>query len=330
MLFPRLRHNIVNRGRVFPALVWVFFRLWEYMGMMAKKENSMRIAALEAGGTKMVCAIGNERGEILEQASFPTLTPEQTIPQIREFFSGKDIEALGIGCFGPVDVDKQSPTFGHITTTPKKGWANFDMVGAFRDLGVPIGFDTDVNGSVLGEWKWGAGRGLRHLIYITIGTGVGAGIISGGKPFHGLTHAEGGHVIMERHPEDHYPGYCIFHGNCFEGMCCGPALEARWGQKAQFLADKPEVWEIEAFYIAQALVDYVVLFAPERIILGGGVMHQQQLLPLIREAFAKRFNNYLQLAPYKDLDNFIVGQSLDDKQGILGAFVLGMEAAEGK
>lgn len=287
-------------------------------------EKNMKIGALEAGGTKMVCAIGNENGEIFEQQSFPTETPEITLPKLVGYFKERDIEALGIGCFGPIDVHKDSPTYGYITTTPKIAWQNCDMVGAFRELNVPIGFDTDVNGSVLGEYTWGIGRGLHSCIYITIGTGVGVGIIADGKLLHGMLHAEGGHVLLTKHPDDTYKGRCPFHPNCFEGLCAGPAVEERWGKKGTELADQTEVWEMEAFYIAQALVDYAMVLSPQRIILGGGIMHQTQLLPLIREEFKKQLNGYLKTKEIEDLDQYIVVQSLDDKQGIMGALKLAM------
>ncbi len=203
----------------------------------------MVLGALEAGGTKMVCAIGNEKGEILEQISIPTETPEITVPKLLSFFKGKEIEALGIGCFGPIDVDRTSETYGYITTTPKLAWQNCDIVGAFkRELGVPVGFDTDVNGSALGEYTWGIAKGLHSCIYITIGTGVGVGVIVDGNLIHGMMHPEGGHVLLNRHPEDTYEGFCPFHKNCLEGMAAGPAIEARWGKKGAELADRDEVW----------------------------------------------------------------------------------------
>lgn len=284
----------------------------------------MRIGALEAGGTKMVCAIGNEQGEIFEQQSFPTLTPAETLPALLDFFKDKKIEALGIACFGPLDLNRDSETYGYITTTPKLAWQNCDIVGAFKSLGVPVGFDTDVNGSVLGEHTWGIGKGLKSCIYITIGTGVGVGIISDGNLLHGMLHSEAGHILLTRHPKDTYPGKCPFHGNCLEGMCAGPAVEERWGAKGTELADRPEVWEMESYYIAQALVDFTLMISPQRIILGGGIMHQTQLLPLIRKEFAKLMNGYLHTKELDDLDSFIVVQSLQDKQGIMGALKLGV------
>lgn len=289
----------------------------------------MLLGAIEAGGTKMVCAIGNENGEISEQTSIPTETPEITIPKMLSFFQDKGIDALGIGCFGPIDVNRNSDTYGYITTTPKPGWKNFDMVGTFkRALNVPVGFDTDVNGSVLGEYTWGIGKGLNSCIYITIGTGIGAGIIDDGKLLHGMLHPEGGHILLHKLPEDNYKGFCPFHENCFEGLAAGPAIEGRWGKKAVELADNIEVWEMEAEYIAQALVNYTCILSPQRIILGGGVMHQKQLLPMIRSRFGKLLNGYLKTKELEDLDSFIVLQSLDDKQGIMGALRLGMMELE--
>lgn len=289
----------------------------------------MILGALEAGGTKMVCAVGNEKGEILEQISVPTETPEITIPKLISFFEAKGIEALGIACFGPVDLNRESETYGYITTTPKKGWQNYNIVGAFREtLHVPVGFDTDVNGSALGEFTWGVGKGLNSCIYITIGTGIGVGVIADGKLLHGMLHPEGGHILLHPMAGDRYEGKCPFHKNCFEGLASGPAIEGRWGKKAAELADKEVVWQLEAEYIAQALVNYTCILSPQRVILGGGVMHQTQLLPMIREKFAKLLNGYLKTKELEDLDTYIVAQSLDDKQGIMGALKLGMAERE--
>ena len=294
--------------------------------MKGLKTYNMRIGALEAGGTKMVCAVGNENGEIFEQESFPTDTPEITIPKLLHFFKDRNIDALGIGCFGPLDLNKNSDTYGYITTTPKLAWQNFDMVGAFRSLEVPIGFDTDVNGSALGEYTWGIGKGLNSCIYITIGTGVGVGVIADGNLLHGMLHPEAGHILLAKHPEDSYQGKCPFHPNCFEGLCAGPAVEERWGKKGIELTDKKEVWELEAYYIAQALVNYTLTLSPERIILGGGIMHQTQMLPLVRAKFKDFLNGYIQTKQLEDLDHYIVVQSLNDKQGIMGAIKLGLQA----
>lgn len=289
----------------------------------------MILGALEAGGTKMVCAIGNEKGEIMEQVTIPTETPDITVPKLLAFFREKRIEALGIGCFGPIDLDRNSETYGYITTTPKLAWQNYDMVGTFKkELGVPVGFDTDVNGSVLGEYTWGIAKGLHSCIYITIGTGVGVGVIVDGRLLHGMMHPEGGHILLHKLPQDTYQGFCPFHKNCMEGLAAGPAIEGRWGQKAIYLIDRGEVWELEAEYIAQALVNYTMLLSPQRIILGGGVMHQTQLLALVREKFKTLLNGYIKTKEIEDLENYIVLQSLDDKQGIMGALKLGMMELE--
>lgn len=284
--------------------------------------------ALEAGGTKMVCAIGDENGNILERVSIPTGTPENTMPPMIEFFKGKGISALGIGCFGPVDLDKKSPTYGYITSTPKLAWTNYPIVAEFeKALGVPVGFDTDVNAAALGEATWGITRDVENSIYITIGTGVGVGVIANGKPYHGMIHPEGGHILLARHPEDPMVGSgCPFHENCMEGLAAGPSLEKRWGVKGAELADRPEVWEMEAWYIGQAITNYIMILSPERIICGGGVMHQPVLLPLIRKEVARQMNGYIKGKGMDDLDNYIVGVSLNDNQGAMGAVKLAMDA----
>lgn len=287
----------------------------------------MRIGALEAGGTKMVCAIGDENGNIIEQESFPTLSPEETMPVLVEWFKVRDIDALGIGCFGPVDLNKRSATYGYITTTPKPGWANTDVAGAFSCLNVPIGFDLDVNASAIGEYTWGIGKGLSSIVYVTIGTGVGAGVIIDDRLIHGMIHAEAGHILLTRHPSDlAYKGRCPFHRNCIEGLCAGPAVAERWGKPGKELADDMRVWELEAYYLGQMCVDFALAYSPQRIILGGGIMHQTQLLPLIRKEFKEQLGGYLKSAEIDDLDSYIVVQSMDDKQGIMGAVKLGLDA----
>lgn len=289
----------------------------------------MRLGALEAGGTKMVCAIGNENGEIFERVSIPTETPEITMPKLIDYFKDKEIEALGIGCFGPIDLNRMSDTYGYITTTPKLKWANYNIVGAFKEaLGVPVGFDTDVNGSALGEATWGITKGLENSVYFTIGTGVGAGIISNGKLLHGMLHPEGGHVLLAKHPDDSYAGKCPYHRNCLEGLAAGPAIEARWGKKGIELADRKEVWEMEAFYIGQAIVDYIMILSPQRIILGGGVMHQEHMMPLVREEVKRQLSGYIQTRELENLDSYIVLPSLNDNQGIMGALKLAMDELE--
>ena len=284
--------------------------------------------SLEAGGTKMVCAIGDEQGNILERVSIPTLAPENTMPAILDFFKNKNISALGIGCFGPVDLDKKSPTYGHITTTPKLAWKNYDIVGVCeKELGVPVGFDTDVNGSALGEATWGCTKDLDNSIYITVGTGIGVGVIIDKKPYHGMLHPEGGHIFLARHPQDPMErGICPYHELCLEGLASGPSIQARWGKPGVELADRKEVWELEAYYLAQAICSYIMILSPERIIVGGGVAHQEQMMPLIRAEVKRQMGGYIAAKGMQDLDNYIVLPSLIDNLGILGALKLAMDA----
>lgn len=289
----------------------------------------MKIGGLEAGGTKMVCAIGDENGNIYDTMTIPTLRPEETVPKMYEYFKDNNVEALGIASFGPIDLNKSSKTYGYVTTTPKPGWGGYDFLGAFRNLNIPLGFDTDVNGSALGEKIYGAGKGLDNLVYITIGTGVGAGIISEGKLLHGMLHPEAGHMLLKRHPEDmEFKSFCPFHEDCLEGLAAGPAIERRWGVKASELPIEHKAWELEAYYIAQALVNMSLVISTQRFILGGGVMHQLQLFPLIRKNYKELMNGYIKTKELEDLDSYIVPQSLNDKQGILGAIRLGVDAKE--
>jgi fructokinase len=287
----------------------------------------MIYGGIEAGGTKMICVIGDENGKILDRMQIPTKTPGETMPIMIDYFKGKDIKALGIACFGPIDLNRDSKTYGYITSTPKLAWKNYDIVGAFKkELGVPIGFDTDVNGSLLGEITWGCAKGLTDALYLTIGTGVGGGVMAGGKLLHGMLHPELGHIKMAVADGDTYKGKCPYHGTCFEGMAAGPAIEDRWGKKAVELADDDKVWDLESTYIAQALCTYILTLSPQIIILGGGVMHQEQLFPLIRKKVLEQLNGYVLTKELADIDNYIVPASLNDDQGIMGSIKLAMDA----
>lgn len=300
----------------------------------------MRLGALEAGGTKMVLAVGNEKGEIFEQFSMPTRTPIETVPEMIRWFSDKGIEALGIGAFGPVDVKEGSPTYGSILDTPKLAWVNFNLLTALQEgmedkdgtfvdgLRVPMKIDTDVNGSCLGEMTFGIARGVDSVLYLTIGTGVGAGIAIEGKLVHGMLHPEAGHMLIEKHPKDKGKCVCPYHENCLEGLAAGPSLEARWGKKGVELVDMEEVWELESHYLAKALVNYILTVSPKMIILGGGVMHQEKLFPLIRKKVKEFLGGYLRTKELEDLDHYIVPNSLNDDQGILGALELGRQVLE--
>lgn len=283
----------------------------------------MLYGALEAGGTKMVVAVGDENGKILEQKTIPTTTPEETMPQIIAYFKDKEIAALGVGAFGPVDVVKGSPTYGHILNTPKTAWRNFDLVGALEEgLHLPIGIDTDVNGSCLGEMTYGCAKGLDTVVYLTIGTGIGAGIAVGGKLLHGMLHPEGGHILISKNPHDMGKSVCPFHDSCMEGLASGPSIQARWGKQAAELVDNRVVWELESEYIAKGLVNMILILSPQKIILGGGVMHQEQLFPMIRRKVVEYINSYYETKELSDMENYIVPASLCDDQGIMGAIRL--------
>ncbi len=287
-----------------------------------------RFGALEAGGTKMVCAIGDEQGRILERISIPTRDPAQTMPEILDFFRDKALAAVGVGCFGPVDLDRRSETYGYITSSPKLNWRNYPMVQRFREaLGIPVGFDTDVNAAALGEAVWGCTRAVENSIYITVGTGVGVGVIVGGRPYHGMIHPEGGHIFVAPREDDPMPkGICPYHGNCLEGLASGPAIERRWGRKGIELSEISAVWELEAYYIGQAICTYICTLSPERIVVGGGVMHQPQMLPLIRQEVQRQMHGYIQGKGMDKLEEYIVPVSLNDNQGVLGGVQLAIDA----
>ena len=283
----------------------------------------MLFGALEAGGTKMVLAVGNGDGEILEQLTIPTGAPNTTVKEINDYFRDKKIEALGIGSFGPINLDRNSKTYGYITSTPKLAWANFDLVGTIKkELRLPIGFDTDVNASALGEATWGSLKGLSSGIYITIGTGIGVGVYSNGALLHGMLHPEAGHILLSKHPEDTFEGVCPYHPNCLEGLASGPSIEKRWNKKAYELEDRAEVWDMETFYLAQGIVNYILTLSPHRIVLGGGIMHQKQLFPLIRNHVKRLLNGYIKTPQLEKLDEYIVPALLKDNQGIMGCLQL--------
>ena len=287
----------------------------------------MLYGALEAGGTKMVCAIGDETGKIYEQVSIPTTTPDETMPEIISYFRDKGIEAIGIACFGPIDLDRKSETYGFITSTPKTAWKNFNIVGYVeKALGIPVGFDTDVNGSLLGEITYGCAQGLTDAIYLTIGTGIGGGVMTNGKLLHGMMHPELGHVIIAKRSDDQGQCVCPYHDSCLEGLAAGPSIEKRWGRSAKELTDDAAVWELEADYIGTALVNYCMTLSPQKIILGGGVMHQMQLFPLIRRVFKEKMAGYINTKTLENLDEYIVPASLNDDQGIMGAIKLAIDA----
>lgn len=282
----------------------------------------MRIGALEAGGTKMVCAVVEE-GQVTERISLPTRSPAETMPEIIDYFAAQQVEALGVGSFGPLDLDRNSPTWGYITATPKDGWRFYDLAGELqRALNIPVALDTDVNCAALGEARFGSCVGLEDCVYITVGTGIGMGVLCGGRLIHGMQHPELGHIPVAPVFGDNYQGCCPYHGRCLEGMASGSALRGRWGIPAQEMADRPEVWQLEAEYLAQGIVTCILAYAPRRIVLGGGVAHQPQLLPLVRAAVTRQLAGYVSTEAVKDMDSYIVAPALDDNQALLGCYEL--------
>lgn len=284
---------------------------------------------IEGGGTKFVCAVGTGPDDIRAEIRFPTTTPEETLGQAIAFFQAHHavtpLAAIGIGSFGPVDLHPGSPTWGYITTTPKPGWPHTDVAGPIqRALRLPVAFDTDVNGAALGEGRWGAAQGLDTFIYLTIGTGIGGGGMVGGQLIHGLVHPEMGHILIPHDREaDPYPGWCPYHGDCLEGLAAGPALQGRWGARAETLPTDHPAWALEAKYLADALVTFITTLSPQRIIVGGGVMSQPQMFPLVREMTRARLNGYVQDAAITErIDEYIVPPALGNRAGALGAIAL--------
>lgn len=280
----------------------------------------MYYGSIEAGGTKFVCAIGDSDFNVVERVNFPTTTPEETLNRVFEFFDKYELLSIGIGSFGPIDVNPASETYGYVTTTPKPQWGNYNFLGAMKErYDIPLGWTTDVNAAALGEQALGAAKGLKSCVYLTIGTGVGGGAVVNNELLSGHSHPEMGHILVRPHPEDDYAGFCPFHGNCLEGLAAGPAIEKRFGIKADQLEKDHIAWKFEAHYIAQALMTYVLTLSPEKIILGGGVMNQAHLFPMIREELKKLMARYVALP---DLENYIVSPALGNNAATVGCFML--------
>lgn len=280
--------------------------------------------AIEAGGTKFVCAIGNDDFEVVERVSFPTTTPEETLAKVFDFFDRFELQAIGIGSFGPIDVDMQSETYGYIKNTPKLAWANYDLLGEVRrKYDIPVGWTTDVNIAALSEATKGAGIGLRSVLYLTVGTGIGGGAIINGHILEGFGHPEMGHIKVQRHPKDHYEGNCPFHHDCLEGMAAGPSIDARLNKKGHEINPDHEVWDYLAHYLAQALLNYSMILRPEVIVLGGGVMKSPVLLSKIKELLVESIAHYIDIPP---VDQYLIHPTLGDDVGIIGGFILAKQA----
>jgi fructokinase len=277
---------------------------------------------IETGGSKWECAVGTAPDDLRAAVTIPTTTPAETIEQTVAFFEREGpVDAIGIGSFGPVDRHLASPTWGHITTTPKPGWANTDVGQEIRRrLAVPVAFDTDVNAAALGERRWGAAQGLDTFCYITVGTGIGGGGMVGGQLLHGLVHPEFGHMRIPHDREaDPFPGVCPYHGDCLEGLASARAIEGRWGRPPQELDGAEAVWELEATYLALGLVSVICVLSPERIVLGGGVMRQPRLLPLVQREVRRLMNGYMEMPTDGGL---VTLPGLGSRSGVLGALAL--------
>jgi fructokinase len=290
----------------------------------------MVYGGIELGGTKIICAVGLNTADVQAEMSFPTTTPDEALPRIIAYFQQHQVAAVGIGSFGPLSLDRSAPDYGSITSTAKPGWAHTDLTGTIgQQLGVPIGFDTDVNAAALGEWRWGAGQGLDTFLYLTVGTGIGGGGISNGRLMHGLLHPEMGHFRLPHDRQiDSFAGICPYHADCLEGLASGPALHARCGAPAEILSPDHPAWDLEAHYLALACVAFICTLSPQRIILGGGVMNQRHLFPRIQREVQVLLNGYIQAsAILEQIDRYIVPPDLGDQAGILGALALAEQAA---
>jgi fructokinase len=287
------------------------------------------VGGIEAGGSKFVCAVGTGPGDVRVEIRVPTTTPAETLGRVVAFFAEQTarapIAALGVASFGPVDLDERSATFGSITTTPKAGWGGIELVRPLRRaLGVPVAFDTDVNAAALAEQRWGAARGLGTVVYVTVGTGIGGGVVVKGRPLHGLVHPEMGHMrVPHDGARDPFAGVCPSHGDCWEGLATAPAIAARWGLPPESLPDDHPAWALEAHYLALGLANVALTLSPERLVLGGGVMTRTFLYPLVRAGVSDLLAGYLASpALTGDLELYIVPPALGDLAGVLGAIAL--------
>ena len=284
---------------------------------------------IEAGGTKFVCAVGTGPDDLRAETVIETTTPDETIGRAVAFLQAQasqtPLTAVGIASFGPVDLDPRSKTYGYITATPKPGWRFADLQGRVqRALGVPVAIDTDVNGAALSEHRWGAAQDQENVIYLTVGTGIGGGALVHGQLLHGLLHPEMGHILLPHDWQaDPYPGFCPYHGDCLEGLAAGPAMQGRWGQPAESLPPDHPAWQLEAHYLALGVVSLSLTLSPQRVLLGGGVMHQQALYPMIREKVRSVLNGYLQTPLIlENLNEYIMAPGLGNRAGVLGAIAL--------
>jgi fructokinase len=290
---------------------------------------------IEAGGTKFVCVVASGPGEIADEIRYQTSTPEETLSRAIQFFqpfvASGQISAIGVGAFGPLDLNPESSTYGQVMATPKPGWSHTDVLGSLkRALAIEIALDTDVNVAALGEYRWGASRGCDPSLYLTIGTGIGGGYIRDGRSLVGMLHPEMGHLRIPHNRElDPFPGICPFHEDCFEGLASGPAIEARLGVSGARIPENDPFWTIEADYIASALMNYILTLSPKKIILGGGVMQREFLFSRVRWRVRELLNGYVSSRSLlENIEDYIVSPGLGHQSGSLGAIALAMRMDE--
>ena len=290
---------------------------------------------IEAGGTKFVCVVASGPRHLVDEIRFKTTTPEETLGRAIKFFqpfiASGQISTIGVGCFGPLDVIPESPTYGFITATPKPGWSNTNVLGILRGaLGIKIAFDTDVNVAALGEYKWGVCQGYDPCLYLTIGTGIGGGYIKDGRPLIGLLSPEMGHLRIPHSRElDPFAGNCPFHDDCFEGLASGPAIEKRLGMPGARVPEEDPFWNLEADYLASALMNYILTLSPKKIVLGGGVMQREFLFPKVRWRVRELLNGYIgSKSLLEHIEDYIVPPGLGNQSGSLGAIALAMQLEE--
>jgi fructokinase len=290
---------------------------------------------IEAGGTKFVCVVAGGPGEIADEIRYQTSMPQETLGRAVQFFqpfvASGQIRAIGVGAFGPLDLNPESPTYGQITATPKPGWSHTDVLGTLESaLEIRIALDTDVNVAALGEYRWGASKGCDPSLYLTIGTGIGGGYIKDGRSLVGMLHPEMGHLRIPHNREaDPFPGICPFHEDCFEGLASGPAIEKRLGLSGARIPENDPFWNIEADYIASALMNYILTLSPKKIILGGGVMQREFLFSRVRWRVRELLNGYVSSRSLlENIDDYIVKPGLGNQSGSLGAIALAMRMDE--
>ncbi len=288
---------------------------------------------IESGGTKFVCMIGSDPDHIVSEIRIPTTTPDETIRKTVEFFTpysaGGELSAIGIASFGPLDLNPESKTYGHITTTPKLVWQNTDLYGwIHRELNVPVAFDTDVNAAAFGELFWNHEIKLADpIVYMTVGTGIGVGLIVHGKPLHGLIHPEGGHFAMPHDwQRDPFPGVCPYHGDCLEGLASGPSMKERWNQDPESIPDSHPAWDLEAEYVSQAALDLIYAYSPQKIVLGGGVLQHSGLIDKIRTMILQKNKGYVQSdLLLNHIEKYVHLPTLGNRSGVLGAMAMAIK-----